>query len=160
MLRLLGEHDLDRWLFTREIVVRSFVKPHSHPTLTLNTRQLEDDEGLLGTFLHEQFHWFAVARAKCVEAATEEFRTMFPWVPVGDADGAKDERSSYLHLIICSLEFAALELLLGRERACQVVSGRPYYRWIYRKVAEDERSIRQVLERHELSLPVWSFRSQ
>ncbi|HEX7005118.1 MAG TPA: hypothetical protein VF168_13110 [Trueperaceae bacterium] len=152
MERLLERYDLDRWIYTREVIIRSFVVPHSHPVLTLNTRQLDDDDGLLGTFLHEQFHWFESSRREFAEQAIAEFRRIYPEVPVGGTEGATNERSSYLHLIICTLEFDALAQLLGRDRATRVVCARPYYRWVYRRVTEDEAKIKPVLERHSLSL--------
>jgi hypothetical protein len=151
--RLVGTYDVERWLFAREILVRSFVHPTSHPVLTLSTRQVEDDDGCLGTFLHEQFHWYAAGRIERTEAATGEFRGMFPSVPVGPPEGAKSEESSYLHLVVCTLELDALRQLVGEERARRVITGRGYYQWIYRQALDDEGPLRVVLERHGVGLP-------
>jgi hypothetical protein len=151
--RLLDAYDLERWLFTREIIVRSFVAPHSHPVLTVNTRQIDDDDGCLGTFLQEQFHWYAVNRLEQTEAAVREFREIYPEAPVGPPEGAKSEYSSYLHLIICTLELDALTELLGEERARQVIEKRSYYTWPYQRALNDGVTIRRVLEHHGLELP-------
>ena len=67
LLRLLYTHDLQKWLFTRDVLIQDGVIPHSHPVLTLNTRYLDDDTAQLATFVHEQLHWFLtdhVERAK------------------------------------------------------------------------------------------------
>jgi hypothetical protein len=153
LTRLLSTYDLDRWLFTREIVIQSYVNPHSHPVLTLNTRQLDSDDGQLGTFLHEQFHWYAAENRPSVEQAVREFRETFPEVPDRLPEGAKDEYSTYLHLVICMLEFDALTLLLGNERARTVLAARPYYTWVYRQVLLDDGRIRSVLKANLLTLP-------
>ena len=151
--RLLATYDLERWLFTRDILIRSFTHPHSHPVLTLNTRQINHDEGQLGTFLHEQFHWHAVASLERVERAMAELRVLFPDAPVGTPEGGKDEYSTYLHLVICAWELDALRILLGDEPARDVIAGRGYYTWVYRRVLDDEGSLRKVLARHDLALP-------
>ena len=55
---LLQRHDVSKWLFTRKILIEDNVIPHSHPVLTLSTRDRGDV--LLATFVHEQIHWFLV----------------------------------------------------------------------------------------------------
>ena len=117
LLRLVEQHPLRSWLFTTDIRVQSMIQPHSHPVLTLNTRQLDDDDGFLGTFLHEQFHWYAEKELSRVEAAIGDLRRVWPDVPVGPPRGARSEFSSYLHLIICLWELDALAALIGLERA-------------------------------------------
>ena len=65
--RLLHTYDMQKWLFTHDVLVQSGVIPHSHPVLTLNTRYLDDDTAQLATFVHEQLHWLLtdhVERAK------------------------------------------------------------------------------------------------
>src|SRR5688500_14429317 len=56
--RLLATYDLSPWLYTKSIVIDERAIPFSHPVLTLHTRHLKDDELLISTFVHEQFHWF------------------------------------------------------------------------------------------------------
>lgn len=153
LLGLFRRYDLERWLFTRDVRIQSMTNPRSHPVLTLNTRQLEDDVGQLGTFLHEQFHWFAVQNLERVERAMEELRAVFPVVPIDLPEGCRSERSAYLHLIICHLEWAALRLLVGDEAARACLVGRPYYTWVYEQVLNDDGRIGSVVERHGLGLP-------
>lgn len=153
LLRILERYPVQGWLFTADIRVQSMVRPHSHPVLTLNTRQLKDDDGLLGTFLHEQFHWYAEQELRTVEAVVTDFRTIWPEVPIGPPQGARSEFSSYLHLIICLWELDALTKLIGPERATVVIQERGYYTWIYEKALEQGDRIRSLLADHQLRLP-------
>lgn len=154
--RLLANYDLSRWMFTRTILIESDVIPHSHPVLTLSTRHLKDDELLLSTFVHEQLHWFLVQRNKDTESALKEVRAMFPKVPVGGAEGgARDPQSTYLHLLVCSLEYMAVRELLGELRTKQVMefwSG-DHYNWIYKTVLERNRDIAKILFKYNLTPP-------
>lgn len=152
LLKLLREQDVERWLFTRQVNIRSRVQPHSHPVLTLNTRQIDEADGFLGTFLHEQFHWAAEAKRAQVEAAIEELRALFPTVPVGTPAGPRDELSSYLHLIINTWELDGLALLLGEARARNVIEGRSHYTWIYQQALSDDGTLRDLLADHGLVL--------
>lgn len=137
LLRLVREHDVGPWLFTRTIRIDERQIPHSHPVLTLHTRHLDDDLALLATFIHEQFHWFVADRDAQTESAIAEFRARWPEVPVGEGQGARDTYSTYLHLIVCDLELQGMERLVGRERAAQVLGGTTHYRWIYERVLTD-----------------------
>ena len=57
--KLLEQHDLSRWIFTREIVIDEKTGiPHSHPVLTLSTNYSGQDARFLSAFVHEQLHWF------------------------------------------------------------------------------------------------------
>jgi hypothetical protein len=154
--RLLANYDLSRWMFTRTLLIESDVIPHSHPVLTLSTRHLKDDELLLSTFVHEQLHWFLVQRDKDTESALKEVRAMFPKVPVGGAEGgARDMQSTYLHLLVCSLEYMAVRELLGELRTKQVMefwSG-DHYNWIYKTVLERNRDIAKILFKYNLTPP-------
>lgn len=151
--RLLRTYDLSKWVFTRAVVIDEKTNiPHSHPRLTLNTRHLLDDELLLSTFVHEQAHWFLSARERETEAALKELRAMFPKVPVGHPEGARDERSSYTHLIVIYIEYRALRELLGELRARQVMEfwTHDHYAWIYKTVLERPRDIGAVAFKHKL----------
>jgi hypothetical protein len=150
--QLLRQYDVGRWIFTRDILIQGGVIPHSHPVLTLNTRHVGEETLLLSLFLHEQIHWFEMERDEAFSAAISEFRTLYPSVPVGYPIGARDERSTYLHLIINSLEHQALEELLGVEAAREVIEhwSTDHYTWVYRQVLDNGSAIRAVLARHGL----------
>lgn len=142
------------WLFTREVVVQQFTIPHSNPVLTLSCRHLNDDDWQLAVFLHEQFHWFVSEKPDEAKAAIDELRKMFPRVPVGPPEGGRDERSTYLHLVVCHLEMQAVRGLLGAESARTLYEKTvDYYRWVYQQLLQDEGTILTVLQRHSFYLP-------
>ena len=150
--RLVEQFDIDRWLFTDEVLIDdSQWIPHSHPVLTLNSRYLDDDLGQLATFLHEQFHWYAAERQRQVASAIAEFRALFPDVPSGRA-GARDEYSTYLHLIICDLELAAMQELVGDPEARDTLSRWRHYTWIYDQVLNNA-AIRAINTKNGLLPP-------
>lgn len=150
--RLLKSHDLSKWIFTRSIIIEENVIPHSHPILTLSTRHLKDDELLLSTFVHEQIHWFVIEDRKKLAGALDEIRKMFPEVPAGPPDGARDEDSTYLHIPVVYLEYRANRELLGELKARQVMEfwANDHYRWIYKTVLERPRDIGQIMFKHKL----------
>lgn len=152
--RLLSAYDVSKWLWTRKIEIDSDYNtiPHSHPVLTLSTRHLKDDELLLSTFVHEQLHWHLSANSRQTEEAYKELKTIFPQVPVGFPEGAKDEESSYKHLLVCYLEYQADKELLGELKARQVMEfwATDHYTWIYKTVLEQGRKIGAVVYKHKL----------
>lgn len=154
LLRLLKTYDVEKWLFTRKIAIDGGldVIPHSHPVLTLNTRHLKDDDLLLSTFLHEQLHHFLTANPEKTEAVIKELRALYPQVPAGNREGATDERSTYLHLIVNYLEIRAVREVLGELRAFQILQfwAQDHYTWIYRKVMEEGYKIGPIVGKHGL----------
>ena len=153
LLRLVEDHDVDRWIFTHEVVIESGVIPHSHPVLTLNTRFVDDDRKQLAMFLHEQFHWYTFERGDQMGAAMAEVRERFPTVPVGKPEGAHSEFSTYIHLVVCYLELQAVTELQGESFARASLAANENYTWIYEQVLSDDGFIKGVLQRHGLSLP-------
>ena len=145
--RILTEYDVARWIYTTRIHIKQRQIPHSHPILTLSTASMGDDHGLLTMLVHEQFHWLEEDRSEAIDAAMAEFGTMFPDAPSGGPQGARDQSSTYLHLVVCDLEYQAMTLLVGRERAREIMSGQTHYMWIYDQVLHNP-AIRQVNERH------------
>ena len=151
--RLLKAHDLSKWIATKSIVVdEKTAIPHSHPVLTLNTRHIKDDELLLSTFVHENMHWFVIREDGRIEAAVKESRTMFPKVPAGGPEGARDENSTYNHIAVCYLEYRAMRELLGELRSKQVMEfwATDHYTWIYKTVLERPRDIGNIMFKHNL----------
>ena len=151
--RLLKTYDVSKWIFTTSINIDEKTQiPHSHPVLTLNTRYLKDDELLLSTFVHEQIHWFVIQDQKQLASAIIDFKAMFPKVPAGPPDGARDERSTYLHIGVVYLEYRAAREILGELRARLVMDfwANHHYRWIYRTILERPRDIGQIMFKHKL----------
>lgn len=140
--RILQKYDVDQWIYTRRVHIDERAIPHSHPVLTLHTRQRGDDLALLATFLHEQFHW--------LEEGNEHFReamrlygAKYPDAPPRGPEGGRDLESTYRHLLVCDLEFQAMSHLVGEDRAREVLSANRYYTWIYERVLHDP-SIREI----------------
>jgi hypothetical protein len=150
--KLLAQYDLSRFIFTKEIIIDRSSIPHSHPVLTLHTRHLKDDELFLSTFVHEQLHWFLTQHKDETEQAVKDLRTIFPKVPVGFPEGADSEDSTYLHLLVNTLEYRADKELLGELRARQVMEfwATDHYRWVYRQVLDEGDKIRAVLRKYKL----------
>ena len=155
--RLLREYDLTPFIFTRSIVIDETTIPHSHPVLTLHTRHLKDDELLLSTFVHEQAHWWTTAQKNFtgMNSAVTELRSMFPKVPVGAPEGALNEDSNYLHLVVVYLEYRGVRELLGELKARQVMEfwSTDHYTWIYKTVMERSRDIGNILAKYQLIPP-------
>jgi hypothetical protein len=145
--RLLTKYDLSDWLWTRKVIVEQGAIPHSHPVLTLNTRHSGDDSLLLSTFVHEEYHWYETAHPRETSAAIAELKTKFPGLPVGGLDGAADEESSYLHVIVCYAEWQKMKSLVGAEPARQIMLfwAGDHYRAIYRLVLDNEAAIADIV---------------
>jgi len=151
--KLLSVYDLSKYTFTRTVLIEDKAIPHSDPVLTLSTRYLDSDDKLLTAYIHEQLHWYLDAHPRETQQAETELRKLYPSVPVGYPDGAKDEESTYLHLIDCYLEVKADENFLGPERAAALLHflENDHYRWVYRMVGRDNSAIDAIVERAHLS---------
>jgi len=150
LLEILATYPLERWLFTRTVVIRSRVIPHSHPVLTLNTQYVDDDVAQMATFLHEQMHWYITDHVskEATDSAIEELQTLFPEAPGEPLEGARDRHSTYLHLIICCFELDALSEATGVETARRILRSWKHYTWVYSKVLADTDRIRDVIHKH------------
>jgi hypothetical protein len=150
--RLLKAYDLSNWVWTRKVLIEDGAIPHSHPILTLNTRHLKDDSLLLSTFVHEEYHWYETAHPGETSAAIAELKTAYPHLPAGGPDGTADEESSYLHVIVCYVEWQKMKALVGIERANQIMEfwAGDHYRAIYRLVLDNEAAVGDVVNRHQL----------
>jgi hypothetical protein len=154
LLKLISTYDLKRWVFTKKVIIESGfqVIPHSHPVLTLNTRHLKDDELLLATFIHEQLHWF-VSDHPAKEEMLAQLRALYPNPRTEFPEGSGGEIDTYYHLVICYLEYRALQELLGELKAHQVLMfwQQDHYRWIYKTVQEDQRKLDALVKKYNLN---------
>jgi len=150
--RLLAEYDLDPWIFTTRIRIAAGEIPHSHPILTLNTKYLDDDLRQLGTFVHEQMHWYeeSDAHEAAVDRAIEDLRALYPDPPDHEGIGTRSEYSTYLHLVVNWLTFDALRHLLGEEEARWLTDENRIYRWVNQRVLADTEAIGAILDEHGL----------
>ena len=144
--RTLQKYEIGKWIYTRRVHIAEGVIPHSHPVLTLHTRHLGDEHGLLATFIHEQLHWLEEGNAN-FRAAMDNFTDVYPNAPAGGPEGARDLESTYRHLLVCDLEFQVMTVLVGEVRAREVLSANRHYTWIYDRVLNDPR-VRQITAAH------------
>lgn len=154
LLQLTQVYDLDPFLFTKKVKIQSRVVPHSHPVLTLNTRNAENPYKLLSVFLHEQFHWWLTKNSQNTLLAIKELKRYFPKAPVTKSLGAD---STHLHLLVCYLELQALNYYLGKKEGRQTVySIMKYdkiYPWLYYQVLYRSKGIRKVVRKYKLLPP-------
>lgn len=152
--RLIETYNLSKYTFTDTVIIDEKAIPHSHPVLTLHTRHLNSDDELLSTYVHEQLHWYLAAHQDRTDAAEKDLRNIYPKVPVGYPDGANDEESTYLHLIVCYLEMQADRDLMGPQHASAVMNywTGDHYRWVYKTVIKDESTIAAVIDKEHLRI--------
>ncbi len=153
---LLQTHDVDRWLYTRRVVIDERATPFSHPVLTLAPRVpragaaaaavAAADRRLIADFLHEQFHWLEEGNPQ-FRAAMQAFQAQYPDAPAGAPTGAMDLESTYRHLLVCDLELQVLTELFGAQAAREELAARRYYTWIYGRVLEDPK-VREIVREH------------
>lgn len=150
LIDLISEHSLDRFEFTRIVIIDEESIPHSHPILTLHTRHLNQPGLLLSTYLHEQLHWF-VEGIDSLELVIAELREKYKHVPVGRPEGAKSEYSTYLHLIVNLLEYLATKKVLG-DKVEEVFNfwEQDHYTWIYKTVRTDMAELTKLLKANNL----------
>lgn len=154
MFHLAQVYDLSPFLFTRKIHVESKVIPHSHPVLTLNTRNAEKPHKILSVWLHEELHWWTEKNKKNTELAIKELKKVYPRAPITRSEG-KD--STHLHLIVCYLEYRALGFYLGQKTASEVVTETmkrdKIYPWVYYQVLFRDYSINKIVKKYKLLPP-------
>jgi len=152
LLDLLSTFDLAPWTFTDELVIDEQAWPHSHPVLTLDAAGADDPEMLLAAFVHEQLHWFEEQHAQRRDTFVEATVAHYPDVPRARPEGAGDEGSTRLHLLVCHLELRVLETLLGSASAERLMTrlSEHHYRWIYRTVLRDRYVLAGLVERYGL----------
>jgi hypothetical protein len=155
LVRVLGQYDVADFTWTKQIVVDATATPHSHPVLTLNTKYQKQDKQLLATFVHEQYHWYEEKHKSDTDAAIAELRRKWLTLPVGAPEGADDEDSSYLHVIVCYAEFQELKRLLGEGDAKKIMDfwANDHYKAIYKLVISEEVAVGAIVKRHGLWPP-------
>lgn len=143
-------HDTDKWEFTDKVHIKKKAIPHSHPVLTLHTRHTskEQKDLLLSTYLHEQIHWYLDENLEQTNAAIQALKAIFKEVPVGYPEGARDEYSTYLHILVCFFEIEAISALLSKERVNAVSQfwKKDHYTWVYTQVDRRRPEIAKIVE--------------
>jgi hypothetical protein len=140
LFRLRAEFDLAPFEYCRKVRIAPLEIPYSHPEITLGT-WANDELALLASYLHEQMHWYVTwywqARTEQWNDIFADLRRRYPRVPTGGPEGAPDEHSTYLHLVVNWLEIEVTSRFFDGERVVAHAATLPYYRWIYRTVIDD-----------------------
>jgi hypothetical protein len=151
LLHLAQVYDLSPFFYTKNIRVQSEVVSHSHPVLTLNTKNAEDPKKLLSIFLHEELHWWLHSRPKEMAAAVKQLKKIYPKAPITKGSG-KD--STYLHLLVCYLELKAVGYYLGKIEARKIITSLmkddKFYPWIYFQILNKDSTIKAVMQKNKL----------
>lgn len=150
---ILVKHELEPFLYTKEILIQEGAIPHSHPVLTLNTAE-ETEVGLLSVFLHEQMHWYGLHKNDQAEGIIEEIKARYPEVPIAFPKGAGSVESAHLHLLVNFLEYQTLQLVIGEDAALKEMkrlTKGTHYTWIYQTVLEDYEKLYALAEKYDLN---------
>jgi hypothetical protein len=151
MERLAKQYDLKKYTITRDILMERGAMNHSHPTLTLNLRFLDNDDLALSAYVHEQAHWMLTDRNRFDNPSLfEDLHRAFPNLEIRVPEGDGELRSSYFHIAVCMLEWHAMEELVGPERAHKVIEWKQgdHYKAIYSIVLNQREQVEGVLHRH------------
>ena len=98
---LAASFDLSKYLLTRKVIIQEDATDHPFPELTLNTRFVKAPDHLLSSFLHEQLHWCLHEHPTQTEDAVKLLHRFYPRVPIGENEGARSVRSTYVDLLVC-----------------------------------------------------------
>jgi hypothetical protein len=151
---LLGKYDLAPYIHTKKVRIESDVIPHSHPVLTLKAEEKKAPDSFLGTFIHEQMHWYWIKSSPGIDIGPRiDFKEKYPHAPIKLPQGARGPSSTYQHLGICWLEYKGLIHYIGKERAKDVLLNKPYYTWVYKTVVEDFDWIGSVMGKYNMAGP-------
>ena len=149
-------HDISKWEFTDKVHIKRKTIPHSHPILTLHTRHTsrEEKDLLLSTYIHEQIHWHLDNNENKTRAAIIELKSIFKNAPVGYPEGARDENSTYEHLIVCYLELEAIAELLSESRVNHVSKfwQDDHYTWVYKQVEKEKEALKKIIDKYGLKI--------
>jgi len=149
---LLEKYDLEPYLYTKEVNIQQGTIPHSHPVLTLNTNFQDNDTYLLSTFLHEQMHWYSLSKEYDNEALGNKLMEMYPEVPVDLPEGGGSTMSTYLHILVCYLEYHTLSQIIGEARALEHMQfmTTQHYTWVFKTVIKDRQQLEALFRKHDM----------
>lgn len=149
---LLDQYDLEPYLYTKEVNIQQGTIPHSHPVLTLSTDFKNSDTYLLSVFLHEQMHWYSLAKEYDQEALANTLFEMYPEVPIKLPEGGGSRMGTYLHILVCYLEYYTLAKVIGEKEALEHMEfmTTQHYTWIFKTIIKDRDKLKALYEKHGL----------
>lgn len=150
---LLNVHDLEKFLYTKEVLIEENTIPHSHPVLTLKTGEPNADV-LLSTFLHEQMHWFLMSNRAKTEAIVKELEVRYPEAQINPPQGSGDRQSTIEHILVGYFEYTSLQEVAGENRTREVFDylRSHHYTWVYNTLLRDRDEIEEVVDKAGLRL--------
>jgi hypothetical protein len=151
--RLAEKYDLEKYTITRDIVIDQQAINHSAPVLTQNLRFLDNDDRALSAYVHEQAHWVLMTRHRGeVRDMLQDLKRMYPDLPIAVPQGDGNEGTSYIHLVVLTLEWQALEDLIGTEHARSVMEFKrqDHYKALYATVMENREQMEKFLKRYNV----------
>src|ERR1700691_5580616 len=150
LLAVLATYDVRRWLCTDLVLVNGQIRGGvSHPLMICPELLTRRPESALTTSLHEQLHW---VQGPGRDAAATEASKRCP-DPPPPPTGGRDAESTWLHLIVCTLEYQSLAELLGEEAAAAELRQHNGYSWIYDQILAEPRWFADFLIRHDVAVP-------
>lgn len=133
--------------FSSEVIVERGGVPHSHPILTLNTRE-QSDIGVLKVLVHEQFHWYTQKHPGYTECI-DYLRTKYP------EDGEHNKSGTYPnsyweHIIVCFNTRNYLRKILSEAEVETVYNEWQPYPTLEKKVGESLDFFEKDLKRFDM----------
>ena len=138
--KLIRNYHVAPWVREWTIHIQKGVASRS-TSLTINTHYNDDPHCLLSIFLHEQIHKIESAQPRRFQCAMKRVEKNFPKLP---PSYASDKVKTYRHFSVGSLEFEALEKLLGRKEALRIFKKKQIYAWIQKMVLGNWKKLRRI----------------
>src|SRR5215471_4315475 len=152
MERLATHYDLAKYTITRDVIIEQGAMNHSMPVLTLNLRFLDNDDLALSAYVHEQGHWLLSQHRNELNAIFNDLLRQFPNLDPNPPRGSGTERDTYFHIVVCMLEWQAMEELVGPERARREIEWKQgdHYTEIYRTILDHRTGVEAIMNRYHI----------
>jgi len=149
---LAAQYDLGKFTITRDIMIEQGAVNHSMPVLTLNLRFMENDDLALSAYVHEQGHWLLSQHRMDLTSLFNDLSKRFPNLDVNPPRGSGGLRDTYFHLVVCMLEWQAMEQLVGADRARDVIEWKEHdhYTDIYRTILQQREAVEGIVNKYQI----------
>ncbi len=146
LISLISKYDLNRWAYTKTVLVNDRGEARARPVLSLTARYRRQEELLLARYLNAQMRWLLSFDPVSTQAAVEELRDTYPDIPVDVPT------NGYISLLAGYLEYQALTELLGHETAFRALAQWTLGQdaWVYNVVLAETQALGRVVTKHGL----------
>ena len=151
--RLAEQYDLKKYTLTRDILIERGAMNHSSPVLTLNLRFLDNDDLALSAYVHEQGHWVLIERHRMdMQPLFFDLQRAFPNLDFNQPHGDGTLRGTYYHVVVCMLEWQAMEDLVRAERARKVIDWKQgdHYTDVYKTILDRREQVEAIMKRYSI----------